>query len=115
VFKEGWTWAVHCALFNAFKVRTQLHKNGKMTYEKLLLKVTKQWADDQPPSAVTTDGDENNNQSSQAGSTWQTIWGHEEIQHDKDCGYEKGTILLQGLQSPKGRNVGKNMVCVQFR
>jgi len=73
VVEEGWTWAVHCALFYDFKVGTQLHKNGKMTYEKLLLKVTKHWADDQPPSAVTTDEDENNNQSSQAGSTWLTI------------------------------------------
>lgn len=106
VVEQGWAWAVHCALFNAFKVHTQLHKNGKMTYEKLLLKVIKHSADDQPPSAVTTD-DENNTQSSQAGSTWQTIWGHEEIQHDKDCGYEKGTALLQELQSLKVRNVVK--------
>lgn len=82
VVEEGWVCAVHCTHFNAFKVHTQLHKNGKMTYEKLLLKVTKDWADDQSPSAVTTHEDGNNTQSSQAGSTWQTIWGHEEIQHD---------------------------------
>jgi hypothetical protein len=80
-----------------------------------MLEVTKHWTDDQPPSAVTTEEDENNTQSSQAASTWQTIWGHEEIQNDKDCGYEKGTVLLQGLQSLKGRNVGKNMVCLQFQ
>jgi hypothetical protein len=85
--EEGWAWVVHCAQFNAFKVHTQMQKKkGKMTYGKLLLKVTKQWADDQPPLAVTTDEDENNIHSSQAGSTWQTIWGHEEIQCDKDCG-----------------------------
>jgi len=26
VVEEGWAWAAHCALFNAFKVHTQLHK-----------------------------------------------------------------------------------------
>jgi hypothetical protein len=31
VVEEGRAWAGHCALLNALKVHTQLHKNSKMT------------------------------------------------------------------------------------
>jgi hypothetical protein len=43
-------------------------QNSKMRYEKFLLKVAKQWAVHEPPAALTTDADKNNNtQGSQAG------------------------------------------------
>jgi hypothetical protein len=48
---------------------------------------------------VKTDYDKNNTQSLKAGSTWQTKWGHEEIQCGKDRNYEKDKVQQQGLQS----------------
>lgn len=42
------------------------------------------------------------------------IWGHEEIPCGQDCGYEKETVLPQGLRSLQGGDEEENIVCLQF-